>query len=204
MQSFTKSSDNDDVVYTHWSGTTYRLPWQDVVQLVECTVQEAEQLDRPRLPDYNTQPDFDDTQRICAGSRHLRYTQAEMALRELIEVADRKFPAETTLALDTVLAVLCEAAQLQERVDVAAECLMCSDISDHHDAVNAYKILSGQMPVVKLNEDVIRQYEKKQLRLSRAAYHKLDGEFEELVGSIRKLAAQAGVIEPPNNEEDDD
>lgn len=58
--------------------------------------------------------------------------------------------------------------------------------------------------VVKLNEDLIRQYEKKQLRLSREAYHKLDGEFEELVGSIRKLAAQAGVIEPPDNEEDDD
>lgn len=45
MQSFTKSSDNDDVVYTHWSGTTHRLPWQDVLQIVECTVQEAEQLE---------------------------------------------------------------------------------------------------------------------------------------------------------------
>lgn len=135
---------------------------------------------------------------------HLRYAQAEMALRELIKVADHKFPAETTAALDTVLAALCEAAQLQERVDVAAECLMCSDISDHHDAVNAYRILTEQMPVVKLNEDLIRQYEKKQLRLSRSAYLKLDGEFEELVKSIKALATQAGLIEDPYAEEDDD
>ena len=63
---------------------------------------------------------------------HLRYTQAEMALRELIKVADPKLPAETMLELDTVLAALCEAAQLQERVDAAAECLMCSGTSDHH------------------------------------------------------------------------
>ena len=135
---------------------------------------------------------------------HLRYTQAEMSLRELIKVADHKLPAETMLELDTVLAVLCEAAQLQERVDIAAECLMCSDISDHHDAVNAYRILTEQMPVVKLNEDLIRQHEKKQLRLSREAYHSLDWEFEELVDSIRKLAAQAGVIEPSEDEESDD
>ena len=135
---------------------------------------------------------------------HLRYTQAEMALRELIKVADPKLPAETMLELDTVLAALCEAAQLQERVDVAAECLMCSDISDHHDAVNAYRILCGQIPVVKLNEDLIRQYEKKQLRLSRAAYHSLDCEFDELVKSIKALATQAGLIEDPYAEEDDE
>mgnify|MGYP003607729633 FL=1 len=49
MQSFTKSSDNDDVVYTHWSGTTHHLPWADVVQIVERVVQESEQLDRQRL-----------------------------------------------------------------------------------------------------------------------------------------------------------
>ena len=49
MQSFTKSSEHEDVVYTHWDGTEHRLPWQDVVQIVECTVQESEQLDRLRL-----------------------------------------------------------------------------------------------------------------------------------------------------------
>ena len=135
---------------------------------------------------------------------HLRYTQAEMALRELIKVADPKLPAETMLELDTVLAALCEAAQLQERVDVAAECLMCSDISVHYVVVNAYKILSGQTAVVKLDEDLIRQYEKKQLRLSRAAYHSLDCEFDELVKSIKALATQAGLIEDPYAEEDDE
>ncbi len=49
MQSFTKSSDNDDVVYTHRNGTEHRLPWHDVVQIVESVVQEEERLDRLRL-----------------------------------------------------------------------------------------------------------------------------------------------------------
>ena len=80
MQSFTKSSDNDDVVYTHWNGTEHRLPWQDVVQIVEGVVQEEERLDRLRLKmaqhaeNYcispaQLQPDFDETQWIIAGNR---------------------------------------------------------------------------------------------------------------------------------------
>ena len=136
---------------------------------------------------------------------HLRYTQAEMALRELIKVADPKLPAETMLELDTVLAALCEAAQLQERVDATLNCLVCAAIGDPAEiAETAYKILSGQTAVVKLNEDLIRQYEKKQLRLSRAAYHSLDCEFDELVKSIKALATQAGLIEDPYAEEDDE
>mgnify|MGYP003603865957 CR=1 FL=1 len=49
MQSFTHTSDADEVSYIHWTGTTHHLPWADVVQIVERVVQESEQLDRQRL-----------------------------------------------------------------------------------------------------------------------------------------------------------
>ena len=44
---------------------------------------------------------------------------------------------------------------------------------------------------------------RKQLLSIRAAYHKLDGEFQELVDSIKVLATKAGLIEDPDAEEDD-
>ncbi len=135
---------------------------------------------------------------------HLRYTQVESALRELLKAADKNILIKDTNVIYAVLTSLYEAAQLQERVDAAMNCLVCAAIGDPAEvAETAYKILSEQMPVVKLNEDVIRQYEKKQLFSSRASYRKLDGEFQELVNSIKALATKAGLIEDPDSEEDD-
>lgn len=136
---------------------------------------------------------------------HLRYTQVDSALRELLKAADKNILIGDTDIIYAVLSSLYEAAQLQERVDAALNCLVCATIGDTAEiAETAYKLLSGQMPVVKLDEDIIRQHEKKQLFSSRAAYRKLDDEFQELVNSIKTLATKAGLIEDPDAEEDDD
>lgn len=138
-------------------------------------------------------------------TKHLRYTELESSLRELVKAADKNVPAEDTRIIEAVLTAMYEAAQLQEMVDAALNCLVCAAIGDPAEvAENAYMILSGQMPVVKLNEDIIHKYEKKQLLNTRAAYHKLDGEFQKLVDSIKGLATQAGLIEDPYSEENDD
>ncbi len=135
----------------------------------------------------------------------LQYAQIETALRDLTKYASGGIAIESSPIIEAVLRALYEASQLQERVEDATSCLMFSDISDHCNTELAYKILTHQAPLVaKLGEDAIRQYEKKQLLVLRSAYRKLEGEYQELVSSIRDLAMQAGVAVHRDEFDDDE
>ncbi len=136
----------------------------------------------------------------------LHYAQIETALRDLTKSASGGIAIESSPVVEAVLRALYEASQLQERVDAAAHYLMFSDISDRCDTELAYRILTHQAPItsVSLSADAVRQYEKKQLLVVRAAYRKLEGEYQELVSSVRDLAMQAGVAVHRDEFDDDE